>query len=173
MDATRGEIMVYEGEPITAFFFASSAGKTANSEEYYSSTLPYLRSVESPWDAEVDDDYVSTFSCTKEELAQALSLGQAAEVESVSHYESGYVKDVIINGITFSGRSIREALQLRSSCFSVASQGDMITFTVSGFGHGVGMSQEGAQGMALQGYTYDEILKHYYSGIQLSDVYIS
>lgn len=49
----------------------------------------------------------------------------------------------------------------------------MITFTVSGFGHGVGMSQEGAQGMALQGYTYDEILKHYYSGIQLSDVYIS
>lgn len=173
VDATRGEIMVYEGEPITAFFFASSAGKTANSEEYYSSTLPYLRSVESPWDAEVDDDYVSTFSCTKEELAQALSLGQAAEVESVSHYESGYVKDVIINGITFSGRSIREALQLRSSCFSVASQGDMITFTVSGFGHGVGMSQEGAQGMALQGYTYDEILKHYYSGIQLSDVYIS
>ena len=68
---------------------------------------------------------------------------------------------------------IREALQLKSSCFSISVQGDQVTFTVEGSGHGVGMSQEGAQGMALEGYDHHEILTHYYTGISFADVYKS
>ena len=80
VEATRGEIMTYEGEAITAFFFASSGGHTADSEEYYSNALPYLRSVESPWDAEVDSDHVSTMTCTKAELAASLGMSAISEV---------------------------------------------------------------------------------------------
>lgn len=174
VDATRGEIMTYEGKPITAFFFASSAGKTANSEEYYNSALAYLRSVDSPWDETTDEDYITTFQCTKEALGQA--LGKAAPVSFIqvsASYESGYVKTVQIDDQSYSGREIREALQLRSSCFTIEVQGEQVIFTIKGSGHGVGMSQEGAQGMALEGKSYTEILKHYYSGIQLDDVYNS
>ena len=174
VDATRGEIMVVDGEPITAFFFASSGGKTANSEDYYSGELSYLRSVESPWDAEVDSDYVTQFQCSREELGNALGLNAPISViEDPVRYDSGYVQSVTIDGVSFSGREIRETLQLKSSCFTIAVDGDTITFTVKGFGHGVGMSQEGAQGMALEGYGYEEILKHYYTGIQFADVYNS
>ena len=80
---------------------------------------------------------------------------------------------VRIDGQAFSGRDIREALQLKSSCFSISVQGDQVTFTVEGSGHGVGMSQEGAQGMALEGYDHHEILTHYYTGISFADVYKS
>lgn len=173
VEATRGEIMTYEGEAITAFFFASSGGHTADSEEYYSNALPYLRSVESPWDAEVDSDHVSTMTCTKAELAASLGMSAISEIEAPVRYDSGYVKSVRIDGQTFSGRDIREALQLKSSCFSISVQGDQVTFTVEGSGHGVGMSQEGAQGMALEGYDHHEILTHYYTGISFADVYKS
>ena len=173
VEATRGEIMTYEGEAITAFFFASSDGHTADSEEYYSNALPYLRSVESPWDAEVDSDHVSTMTCTKAELAASLGMSAISEIEAPVRYDSGYVKSVRIDGQTFSGRDIREALQLKSSCFSISVQGDQVTFTVEGSGHGVGMSQEGAQGMALEGYDHHEILTHYYTGISFADVYKS
>ena len=174
VEETKGEIMVYEGEPITAFFFASSAGKTANSEEYYTQELPYLRSVESPWDEEVDTDYISTYQCTKEELRTALGIGEA--ISSIGEplcYESGYVRSIDINKQSYRGRAIREALGLRSSCVDLSVQGDELSFTIYGSGHGVGMSQEGAQGMALEGKGYEEILKHYYCGIQLENVYKS
>ena len=173
VEATRGEIMTYEGEPITAFFFASSGGHTASSEEYYSDALPYLRSVDSPWDAAVDSDHVSELTCTKAELAAALGMSGAEKIETPVRYDSGYVKSVTIDGRAFSGRAIREALQLRSSCFTITVQGDNVTFIVAGSGHGVGMSQEGAQGMALEGYDYKEILTHYYTGISFANVYKS
>ncbi len=174
VDATKGQIMVVDGEPITAFFFASSGGKTANSEEYYSGELSYLRSVDSPWDAQVDSDYETTFQCTRAQLAQALGLSSpVAQIQEPQRYDSGYVRSITIDNTTFSGRELREALQLKSSCFSVDVSGDTVTFTVAGFGHGVGMSQEGAQGMALEGYDYEDILKHYYTGIQIVDVYNS
>ena len=174
VDATKGQIMVVDGEPITAFFFASSGGKTANSEEYYSGELSYLRSVDSPWDAQVDSDYETTFQCTRAQLAQALGLSSpVTQIQEPQRYDSGYVRSITIDNTTFSGRELREALQLKSSCFSVDVSGDTVTFTVAGFGHGVGMSQEGAQGMALEGYDYEDILKHYYTGIQIVDVYNS
>ena len=173
VDATKGEIMVVDGKPITSFFFASSGGKTANSEEYYSSALSYLRSVDSPWDADIDQDYVTTFRCSKQELAHALGKSSISEIEAPIFYDSGYVKAIMIDGQEYSGRTIREALQLKSSCFHIAVADDEVTFTVYGSGHGVGMSQEGAQGMAKEGYDYKAILEHYYSGIEWMNVYKS
>lgn len=173
VDATKGEIMVVDGKPITAFFFASSGGHTANAQEYYSTETSYLKSVDSPWDEQVDADYISTLTCTRNELAQALGLKNADAVGEARYYESGYVEGMTIGGVWFSGREVREALQLKSSCFTVSEAGNTITFTVKGSGHGVGMSQEGAQGMALAGYDYAQILRHYYTGITLTSVYKS
>ena len=112
-------------------------------------------------------------TCTKAELAASLGMSAISEIEAPVRYDSGYVKSVRIDGQAFSGRDIREALQLKSSCFSISVQGDQVTFTVEGSGHGVGMSQEGAQGMALEGYDHHEILTHYYTGISFADVYKS
>lgn len=82
-------------------------------------------------------------------------------------YASGYVKSIKIDGITFSGRSIREKLNLRSSCFTIKKTGDAYRITTKGYGHGLGMSQYGAQGMALEGKSYQEILHHYYTDVKI------
>ena len=84
-----------------------------------------------------------------------------------SHYSFGYVKSITIDRIVFSGREIREKLNLRSSCFSIKKTSGGYAVTTRGFGHGLGMSQYGAQGMALEKKNYKEILKHYYTGVQI------
>lgn len=89
------------------------------------------------------------------------------EVEVISRYENGYVKEVRVNQSVMSGRKLRELLELASSSFEVECDKSGVMFTTVGSGHGVGMSQYGAQGMALEGYRYDEILKHYYSGVEI------
>ncbi len=166
--ATKGKVITYNGEYITAAFFSTSAGKTANAHEYWKNETPYLKSVDSPWDLEVNDGGIQQTTMTKERMQQLLGLANPiSHISEPIRYESGYVKEIVIDGVTFSGRDVREKLMLRSSCFSLKESGDDIIITMTGFGHGIGMSQYGAQGMALQGYTYEQILKHYYSGVEI------
>lgn len=164
---TEGEIMTYQGEVITAAFFSSCNGYTNNAKDYWQNDAPYLRSVESPWDKEVtgvDQEVVYTAS----QLAQALNLASPVRYICVTErYENGYVKNVTIDDVTFSGRELREALQLRSSAFDITMDQDGIKITTHGFGHGIGMSQYGAWGMAEEGKSYREILMHYYSGVEI------
>ena len=164
---TEGEIMTYQGEPISAVFFSGSCGKTANSEEYWDSRTPYLRSVDSHWDKE-EDGYEKTAVISEEDFHTMLGFeNPVKEVGKPSHYASGYVKSITIDRIVFSGREIREKLNLRSSCFSIKKTSGGYAVTSRGFGHGLGMSQYGAQGMALEKKNYKEILKHYYTGVQI------
>lgn len=168
---TKGEVLTYQGEYITAAFFSTSAGKTANAHEYWTNETPYLKSVDSPWDLEVNDNSIQQITMTKQRMQQLLNLADPiTEIKEPTRYDSGYVKEIIINGVSFSGRTIREKLSLRSSCFAIAIQGENVVITMTGFGHGIGMSQYGAQGMALKGYTYDQILKHYYTGVEISNL---
>nr|WP_243896080.1 stage II sporulation protein D [Paenibacillus sp. F411] len=178
---TRGIVMTYEGEPITASFFSTSNGYTENSEDYWSNAFPYLRSVESPWDLEVSPKYKTVVTMKRKELVNQLGLASAAVPVSKSgegsasffkvtaYTEGGRIKQALLGGQAFSGREIRERLDLRSSQFDLELRGEEVIITTYGFGHGVGMSQYGAEGMALEGYLAKEILSHYYTGISFAE----
>ncbi|RUT33779.1 stage II sporulation protein D [Paenibacillus zeisoli] len=175
---TAGTIMTYQGKPITASFFSASSGYTENSEEYWNQRIPYLRSVASPWDAKLDPTYKETVTLKLSSVFQKLGLNQPSVPAAAGLNQKGgnlfkilssttghRVKEAEIAGSKFSGREIREKLGLRSSQFRFDITGDQVKITTYGYGHGVGMSQWGANGMAQEGYTVTQILRHYYTGI--------
>ncbi len=167
---TAGVIATYQSEPILAVYHSTSGGRTENSEHYWSEALPYLRSVADPFSSDSPHHY-STAAFTLPELAAKLEVADASDIRLVERYPSGRVKTVEAGGQWFSGRTVRQRLGLKSTWFSVEPIGDEVVFSVWGYGHGVGMSQYGAQGMAEQGYGYKEILKYYYRDIDLVTVY--
>ncbi|OAB47738.1 stage II sporulation protein D [Paenibacillus antarcticus] len=180
---SRNIIMTYKGKPITASFFSTSNGYTENSEDYWKTSIPYLRSVSSPWDQTIAPGYKKTLTISKKQFLSDLGLSNIAiptmksassSLNSLIHIlsttEGHRIKELKIGGVIFSGREVREKLGLRSSQFSWVESGDDIVFTTYGYGHGVGMSQWGANGMAKEGYTASQILKHYYTGIDFQQV---
>lgn len=163
---TKGEIITYEGECISALFYSCSNGKSENVENYFDGDpKSYLVSVDSPWDEKYDSSF---FREKQYSLSQLNDLFGGFDYSNIVHYPSGRVKSICIHGKTYSGRQIREKLQLASSDFTIEKNDDMYIFTTKGSGHGVGMSQYGAQGMAKEGYSYEDILKHYYQGTEIS-----
>ncbi|SFL86802.1 stage II sporulation protein D [Salibacterium qingdaonense] len=167
--ATKGQVLTYEGQPITASFFSTSNGHTENAEDYWQNPEPYLQSVESPWDTE-SPRYANEISISVAKVEQALgiSLSEGASGTVLSQTESSRVEEVELGGETFSGRDIREKLELDSTDFTISRQGNELIFATKGWGHGVGMSQYGADGMADEGKTYEEIVKHYYKGVEIA-----
>lgn len=170
--------MTYKGKPITASFFSTSNGYTENSEDYWKNEIPYLRSVESPWDKQISPKYKTTVTMPRSEFVGKLGLadgavpvsaggdGNASSFLKVLSYTQGHrIESVRVGGKTFTGREVREKLGLRSSQFSLVMKNGEIEITTYGNGHGVGMSQYGAEGMAREGYEAKEILKHYYTNI--------
>ena len=159
---TTGEILTYQGKPISALFFSSSCGKTANAQEYWGNKVPYLVSVDSSWDKQ-SEEYEKSITMSKQEFSTALGFQNTVhEFEEPIRYDSGYVKEIRIDRIVFTGREVREKLNLRSSCFTIKENKDNVVITTKGYGHGVGMSQIGAQAMAEKGTSYKQILSHYY-----------
>ncbi|MEK3682225.1 stage II sporulation protein D [Paenibacillus sp. FSL R10-2736] len=190
---TRGIIMTYKGQPITASFFASSGGYTENSEDYWNAEVPYLRSVASPWEREITPNLAVTYTFSNSELRSKLGLtarelpaaanlaasGKALQTSSSSaglpaeviSLTAGHrIKKISIGGTVFTGREVREKLGLRSSQFTWKRKDGKVLITTYGNGHGVGMSQWGANGMAKQGSTATQILKHYYSGVSFTGI---
>lgn len=159
--STKGEVIIFDNEIIRAYFFASSNGKTNNSEDYWTNALPYLKSVDSTFD-EIKKD---TVVYTNDEINKLFNMN-VKSIKIVSYYDSGYVNKVLVNDKEYTGKQIREICKLKSSSFTVEFK-DKITFDTKGYGHGVGMSQYGAQGMALAGYNYEEIISHYYQGVEI------
>lgn len=164
---TKGEVLTYQGEVISAVFFSGSCGKTANSEEYWKNKSPYLRSVDSHWDKE-EEGFEQSVEFSEKDFHEKLGFeNKVTQIGEPQYYDSGYVKSITIDKITFSGREIREKLGLRSSSFTIRKIKDGIRITTKGFGHGLGMSQYGAQGMAKEGADYKKILTHYYTGVKI------
>ncbi|WP_223701077.1 stage II sporulation protein D [Sutcliffiella deserti] len=169
--ATAGKILTYNNEPITASFFSTSNGQTENSEEYWQNEIPYLRSVASPWDINTPK-YLDQVSLTVADFQNRLgvSLGAGTEVgKIISRTTGNRVSKVEINGKQLTGREVREMLKLQSSDFTWERKGDNIVITTKGYGHGVGMSQYGANGMALQGKKHPDIIAHYYKDVQIGN----
>lgn len=166
--STKGEYISYDGKVAEAMFFSTSPGFTENSEEVFSSKVPYLRSVESKWD-EASPAYVTNKTFTLDEFYNLLNIdfSKDLKVELVETTSTGRIKSIKINGILFSGSEICNKLSLRSTYFEIIREDAKIIVKNKGYGHGVGMSQYGAQGMAKEGYNYKEILNHYYTGIEI------
>lgn len=165
---TSGEYLTYEGKVINAMFFSTSVGATENSEEVFVSALPYLRSVDSKWD-EASPAYTDTYTFTLEEFYKKLNLqyNQTLTIEVTSKTSTGRTRTLKINGTEINGRDLATKLNLRSNYFDIVQNENNVTITTKGFGHGVGMSQYGANGMAKEGYKYDQILKHYYQNTEI------
>lgn len=172
---TDGEYLSYGGEAIQAVFHSSSAGMTEASEAIWQAQ-PYLVSVESPETAEDVPDYVTSVAVSEEEFRTAVrSLHPEAELEgdaafwlgAASRDASGRVEAVDIGGAAVTGTELRTLFSLRSTAFSLDYTDPGFLFTVTGYGHGVGMSQYGANVMAEEGAGYREILEHYYPGTSL------
>lgn len=167
---TQGQIIYCEAEPILAVYHSTSGGRTENSEHYWSEQLPYLRAVEDPFSAKSPHHY-STASINVDKLGEILEVSKVKNFKVIERYPSGRVKTVEVGEKWFSGREIRQRLGLRSTWFTAEIIGNELVFSVWGYGHGVGMSQYGAQGMAQAGYGYAEILQYYYQGVEVKTAY--
>ncbi|WP_096203071.1 stage II sporulation protein D [Bacillus sp. FJAT-45350] len=170
--STAGKVLTFEGQPIDAAFFSTSNGYTENSEDYWQNPIPYLRSVESPWDQE-SPRYQGEMIIPIREFEQKLSVqvpsdGTVGEI--VERTDGGRVAEVKVNGTVLKGREVREKLDLDSSDFRWKRQGNNIVIETKGWGHGVGMSQYGADGMAKEGKTYADIVSHYYQGVAITEL---
>ena len=168
---TSGEIMTYKGNVIEAFYFAMSNGYTEDVASVFNEDLPYLKSVKSKWDNNSLNKYEVTISLSKSEFCEKLGIScDNLNIENQIYDNTGRTKTITINSKTFKGTDFRKLLDLRSADFKIDVQNDLINITTKGYGHGVGMSQYGANGMAKDGSNCYEILKHYYQGIKIEKI---
>lgn len=171
---TAGEIMLYDSEPISAVFHSMSAGRTASAEDVWGRSVPYLTSVESPLEAS-EEGFETTAAFPIGEFIEKLKTLSSdydggLTVPPPERDSSGYVKTIQIGSAVFSGSDIRNLFSLRSTNFNLGFDTGNAVFTVRGYGHGVGMSQHGANLLAENGADYKEILSTYYTGVSLSHI---
>lgn len=167
---TQNDIMTYQGRVIESFYFSMSNGQTENCELVFQESLPYLTSVESSWDNETLQNYEVTKEFTKEEFCNLLNIScEEINITDIDRTSSGRINTLKINGQLMKGTEVRTKLTLRSTDFQISIE-ETIKITTKGNGHGVGMSQYGANGMAKEGKNYQEILTHYYQNIEFSKI---
>ena len=166
--STKGVSVYYQGNYINALYHSTSNGKTEDANMVWGCSVPYLKSVDSKWDIQAS----SYLREIKEDFTNALNLlGISSDTniqfEIISRDESGRVEKIKVGDKIFDGVTFRNLLKLRSTDFSIMVINNQVSITTKGYGHGVGLSQYGANGMAQEGYTYKEILKHYYTGVEV------
>jgi stage II sporulation protein D len=179
VDATDGMCLTYENEPILAVFHSSSYGFTEDSGEVWQRDLPYLQGVESPETENNVPKFVTTVTVSHEDFKRSVTERHAdaafgddiyAWIGNTVYSESGRVKNIDIGGVTLTGVEVRDIFDLRSSALSIEISEESVTFTVKGYGHGVGMSQYGANALALEGSGFEEILEWYYVGAGIENM---
>ncbi|MBQ6555841.1 MAG: stage II sporulation protein D [Firmicutes bacterium] len=169
VNETAGEILIYDSEPILAAFCSASGGKTESSADAWGGELPYLQSVESPYDINAPV-YLQEKRISDTSLAAVLGISTAEDIKVTKRSAAGYVQNLEAGGKQFSGDEIRRLLKLNSNDFEVRRENGETVFTVYGYGHGVGMSQYGAMYMAENGSSYRDILYHYYTGAEIGKI---
>ncbi len=171
VEDTEGQVLMYQGELIEATYFSCSGGRTEAAYAVWGGDVPYLQAVDSPGE-EGAKYFTDTVQFSVEEFCRKLNISNSLEVDTwvknIKYTAGGGIDAITINGCIFSGTEIRRLLNLRSTAFVISVIGDTVTVTTKGYGHRVGMSQYGAEAMAVQGSTYKEILEHYYPGTELS-----
>ena len=177
---TKGQVLTYEGSVLEyPQFFATSSGKTEDAKDVFSMDVPYLKSEESKGE-EIAPKYKTTLEIpinefinkinSKYTTANVKKSNLASLIKIESYTESGSVKEIKIGNETIKGTEFRELFNLNSTNFKFDFEKDIVKINCTGYGHGVGMSQWGANVMAKNGATYDEILKHYYSGVEIQEI---
>ncbi|WP_332650652.1 stage II sporulation protein D [Lysinibacillus sp. 54212] len=167
VQATANEILTYNKEPITAMFHASSNGRTESAQNFSGNDVPYLQSTTSPEQQASVDEFTLKQLNTK--LGTNFTLPQIQAVK-MTHNNTKRVETITIAEKEWTGRDFREALGLRSTDFTIELKEGKIQFHTKGYGHGVGMSQHGANELAKKGEEVYDILSHYYSGTDISKV---
>lgn len=166
LESTKNEVLTYEGKYISSLFYSCSNGKSSDASWYYGNEVPYLKSVDSSVDKKCDA-YARSVEIPMTSFLKALDI-QKLKIEDIEYYENNSIKRIVIDEKIFSGREVREKLNLRSTTFTIEDKNAYVLIHTLGYGHGVGMSQYGAQKMAEKGSTYLEILKHYYTNVEIS-----
>lgn len=170
VEATKGEVLVYDGNIVEALYFSMSNGQTQNSQSVFGGYREYLQSVESIYDNESISHFDYTRNISISDFKKNLGITcDKIEIKNVKYNSSHYIESISICDKIFTGTQVRNRLALRSDDF-IIEVGDTVKITTYGFGHGVGMSQYGAQGYAQNGYTYNEILEHYYNGAKIKNI---
>lgn len=179
VNSTKGKIITYDNQPIDAFFHSNSGGITEIPVNVWGGTgYPYLQSVETSGE-DAYTQYASEVVFTQEELINKLrekysdisiDFSNDDDIKILEYTESTRVKTVKFGNHELSGVEARTLFGLKSTNFEITKDGDNIKFSVKGYGHGVGMSQTGADSMAKQGSTADEIIKHFYTGVEIKDI---
>ena len=172
--STAGQVLMYDGKLCDALYHACSGGRTEDSENVYSNMFPYLRGVDSPYEDPMREKDVAFGAAELVALITAkypdcgvTEENYADEIAVESTYESGRVRKFRIGRTEISGKEANKLFDLKTAMFTVTASEDGLVFHTKGYGHGVGLSQNGANGMAAHGSTYEEILLHYYTGVDL------
>lgn len=168
VESTKGQYLTYNGTYIEALYHSTNNGKTESSFDVFGNYYPYLISVTSEYDKSASS-YLRTTTIDLNTISSKLGINLTSDsiIEILSYTDGSNIKQINIAGSTFTGRQVREALGLRSADFDIQINENTANITTRGFGHGVGMSQYGANGMANAGYGYQNILSHYYPGTTL------
>jgi len=175
VESTKGEIITYNGEPIAAFFFSSSGGQTENASSVFNIDAPYLVSVSSPEDSdgacEKTYSYSEFINAVNSAYNTNLTVSNIAEnVKVIRRTASGRADIIQLGNKTVTGVQLRTTLGLRSTNMNITVSSGVVKIATKGYGHGVGMSQYGANYMAKSGSTYTEIIKHYYTGVDIEQI---
>ena len=172
---TAGEVLTYKDKICDALYHACSGGQTEDSENVYANALPYLRGVDSPYedpmrqqDVEIGTDELVRLITAKYPESGVTEENAKTEIEIVSTFESGRVKGLRLGKTEITGKQARSLFDLKSAMFTITWSENGIVFHTKGYGHGVGLSQNGTNGMAKHGSTYEEILHHYYTDVRIT-----
>lgn len=171
VNSTKGVYLTYNGNYIEAVYHSTSNGRTEDSSNVWGNYYPYLVSVESSYD-NTNPSFSISKSFSYSDLSSKLGIGvnSSSEFNILGYTSGGRVSSISIDGNQFSGVSFRSMLGLRSADFDIVKNDDGVVITTRGYGHGVGMSQYGANGMGKAGYSYQDILLHYYPGVSLGQL---
>ena len=172
VNETSLEYLAYDGEVIDALFFSTSNGYTETASMVFNVDLPYLQSVKSSWDEKTSSAFRSVTTIPIEDFYNKLDLeySDSLDVKILKRSSTNRIISLSINGIEFTGKTLYDKLGLKSTDFSLKKDGNNIVVSTVGYGHGVGMSQYGAEGMAEEGYDYKDILKYYYTGTTIKKI---
>lgn len=164
VNETIDECLTYDDKVIDALFFSTSNGYTEDADLVFNLNLPYLKSVESKWDEKESSAFSTTTVIPLNKFYEKLNLeyNKELKVEIIKRSPTNRVLELKINNQKFTGKDLYNSLSLRSTDFIITQIGTNVFIDMKGYGHGVGMSQYGALGMAKEGYSYKDILSHYY-----------
>lgn len=168
VEDTKNEKMTYNNKTIIAFYFSISNGYTENCENVFSQKLDYLKSVDSKWDSNYSYKEKTVEFDEKDFLNKLGISDDRIKSIDIDRSSTNRVNCITINGKEYRGTRFRSLLGLRSTDFEITNDNSKVYINTKGYGHGVGMSQYGANEMAKNGFTYDEILKYYYTGIEIN-----